>query len=292
MSDEELVRRYLLGDLPGDEQEAFETRLLSEDDLFELTEALEAEVLEDYARGGLAPAQRERVEGYLAASPEGRLRLAVVRGLSAMATSATSAGRSGRLLQFPGPAAGLERPKVRPQAIAALFVMAVGAALLAGIHLQPLEPKPRLPEPASKGPGTIAQSTPAPRIAPLATPVPAPAPTPILFVADIALSALRGDEEIPSFDIPASTDIVELRLKLPEGDQGYPSYQVAVRQDATGEEVTGNEGLRIKQSNGRLILRLEARRFEEGRYSLTVQGVTSEGEVEDLAYPEFEVRYS
>jgi hypothetical protein len=289
MSDEELVRRYLLGDLPGDEQEALEKRLLSEDDLFELTEALEAEVLEDYSRGELAPGQRERVEGYLAVSPEGRLRLAVVRGLSATAAmTATGADRSGRLLQFPGPTAGLERPKVRPQAIAALFVMAVGAALLGGIHLRPVQPPSHVPLPPSKAPAVIVQNTPVP----VPTPVATPAPPPVLFVADIVLSALRGDEEIPSFDIPARTDIVELRLKLPEGDQGYPSYQVAVRQDATGEEVTGNEGLRIKQSNGRLILRLDAHRFEEGRYSLTVQGVTSEGEVEDLAYPEFEVRYS
>jgi hypothetical protein len=287
MSDEELVRRYLLGDLPGDEQEALEKRLLSEDKLFELAEALEAEVLEDYVRGELAPAQRERVEGYLAVSPEGRLRLAVIRGLSATAATMT-AERPGMVLQFPGPAARLERPKVRPQAIAALCVMAVGAALLAGIHLRPVQPPSHVPLPPLKEPGAIAQGTPVP----LPTPVPTPAPPPILFIADIALSALRGHEEIPSFDIPASTDIVELRLKLPEGDQGYPSYQVAVRQDATGEEVTGNEGLRIKQSNGRLILRLDAHRFEEGRYSLTVQGVTSEGEVEDLAYPEFEVRYS
>jgi hypothetical protein len=290
MRDEELVRRYLLGDLPGDEQEALERRLLSEDDLFELAEALEAEVLEDYARGGLAPAQRERVEGYLAVSPEGRLRLAVIRGVSATtAAGATGAERPGRLLPFPGPAAGLERPKVRPQAIAALFVMAVGALLLAGIHVKPVREKQIVDRGREhRAIERIAQSTPVP----VPTPVPTPAPAPILFIADIALSALRGDDEIPSFDIPASTDIVVLRLKLPEGDQGYPSYQVAVRQDATGEEVTGNEGLRIKQSNGRLILRLDARLFEKGRYSLTIQGVTSEGEVEDLAYPEFEVRYS
>lgn len=286
MSDDELIRSYLLGDLPGDGQEALENRLLSEDDLFELAEAVEAEVLEDYARGELAPGQQARVARYLAASPEGRLRLAVLRGLAAMKPE-------GRLILFPrlNPE---ERPQVRAAAIAAMLVMGAGAFLLT-------QWRPELPVNRAhnrfpvESPVLIpSQPTPPPqeRVA-TATPTPTPTPTtrpPVVFVATVALMSLRGAEEIQSFDIPARADVVELRLTLPEGDRSYPSYQVALTQDATGKEVTGNEGLQVKQSSGQLVLRVDASRFEQGRYSLTVQGVTPSGDVEDLAFPEFEVR--
>ena len=297
MSDDELIRRYLLGELPGGEREELEKRLLSEDDLFELAEAVEADVLEDYGRGELSAGQREQVARYLAASPEGRLRLAVLRGLSATAATAATKAPAGRLLAFPTIAPELERPQVRAAALAAMLMMAVGAFLLASWHPEvpinraqnrfPTETlSPIVTPPAPTPPDRVAAvPTPTPPI----PPTPAPAPSRI-FSATLALMSLRGAEEIQSFDIPALADVFELRLTLPEGDRGYPSYQVAVRQDATGEEVTGNEGLRVKQSAGQLVLRVDASRFEQGRYSLTVQGVTPAGDIEDLAFPEFEVR--
>jgi hypothetical protein len=284
MSDEELVRRYLLGDLPGDEMEELEKRLLSEDDLFELAEAMEADVLDDYARGELDPAQRQRVESYLAVSPEGRLRLAVIQGLARMKPE-------GRILTFPR-LSPEERPQVRAAAIAAMFVILVGSSLL--VQLQS-----RLP-PINKAQNSLTESpipqptqpppVPQDRIATI-TPPPTPTPQPlVVFVANIPLLAQRSNDVVPSFDIPARTDIVEVRFQLREGDRGYPSYQVAMALVDTGEEVTQNEGLRVKKSSGLLIVRVDASRFEEGRYSLTIQGVPSQGEPESIEFSEFEVR--
>jgi hypothetical protein len=293
MSDEELVRRYLLGDLPGDEMEALEQRLLRDDDLFELAEALEADVLEDYARGELAPAQQARVTRYLSGSPEGRLRLAVVRGLAALPATRT-APEEGRLLSFPKLAADLNRPRVRAAAIAAMLALAAGGGWLATriqtpparlanrLPATPLESPSARPEPnPSPPPDRSAASTPPP------APVAAPAPSPVVFVATLALSSLRGEDQVPSFDIPSRADTVELRLILPKGDEGYPSYRV-VLSDAAGREVTKGEGLHASRS-GRMALRVDAGRLPAGRYSLTVQGVTPEG-AEDLGFPEFEVR--
>jgi hypothetical protein len=268
MSDDELVRRYLLGDLPGDEQEALVARLLAEDDLFELAEAMEAEVLDDYARGDLNPGQRKRVDRYLKASEEGRLRLAVVRGV------AVAPEPVGRILPI--------RPVLptadKLRALAAMLVIAVGALLLARVTPTPIQEK----HPGDAG--LVAENTPPP--AP--TPVPQPPPPPIVFVATIALSNLRGAAQIPSFDISSGrTDIFELRLTLPAGDEGYPSYQVVLN-DAAEQEVATKKDLHADPSR-QLALRMDADQLPAGRYSLTVQGVTPQGEVEDLAYPEFEV---
>jgi hypothetical protein len=302
MNDDELLRQYLLGNLPGDEMAALERRLLAEDDLFELAEALEAEVLEDYAHGVLTPAQRACVARFLAASTEGRLRLAVIRGLAEIAdrpaAGTSPAPPAGKLLAFPRPRVDLERPRVRAAAIAAMLVISVGAVWLAT----------RVPAP----PGSkVANRVPAtPLESPLPEPGPPPPPppdrlaeqperpaaasSPAVFVATIALSNLRGEEEVPSFHIPARTGIVELRLTLPAGDDGYPSYRIVLN-DATGGEVARRDGLNPANpanatgDGARLALRVDAGRLAAGRYSLEIQGVTSEGTTEDLAFPEFEV---
>lgn len=284
MSDDELVRRYLLGDLPGDEVEELEKRLLSDDDLFELAEAVEADVLDDYARGELAPGQRQRVEGYLASSPEGRLRLAVIRGLAA-----TKAPAPRKLLPFPRLPAE-ERPQVRAAAIAAMLVLGVGAILLSQLRLE-LPTEQAGHQIVDQVPSPTPPTTPPQDRVATTTPAPTPAPPPLaVFVADITLLAQRSNDVVPSFGIPDDSDVVELQFQLRPGDRAYPSYQVAMQQVETGEEVTENEGLRVKQSSDRLTVRVDASRFKEGRYRLTIQGVTSEGTVEDIEFPEFEVR--
>ncbi len=89
-TDDELLRSYLLGELPEEEADRLEQRLLAEDELFELSEAVEADLLAACARGELAPAERERVQQRLASSPRGRERLALAHALN------TLAGSSGR----------------------------------------------------------------------------------------------------------------------------------------------------------------------------------------------------
>src|ERR1700710_2428723 len=84
-TDDELLRGYLLGELPEEEAERLERRLLAEDDLFELSEALEADLLAACARGELDATERERVLRRLASSPSGRERLALARALNAPA---------------------------------------------------------------------------------------------------------------------------------------------------------------------------------------------------------------
>src|SRR5436305_13628758 len=84
-TDDELLRSYLLGELSEEKADAVEGRLLTEDDLFELSEAIEVDLLAEYAQGLLAPAEREHVQRRLASSPQGRERLKLARSLSILA---------------------------------------------------------------------------------------------------------------------------------------------------------------------------------------------------------------
>ena len=66
--DDDTPRRYLLGLLSPEEEEAFEGRFASDDALFNEVEATEEDLIDAYARGQLEPGERTLVEGRLLAS--------------------------------------------------------------------------------------------------------------------------------------------------------------------------------------------------------------------------------
>ncbi|HUP43047.1 MAG TPA: hypothetical protein VM599_07545, partial [Thermoanaerobaculia bacterium] len=84
MSDQDTqqINRYLLGQLPRDEAERIEGRLLTEPGLFELAESVEDEVIDRYVRGELAADERRRFERRLLSSERIRERLQFARALA------------------------------------------------------------------------------------------------------------------------------------------------------------------------------------------------------------------
>src|SRR5258708_5288613 len=85
LQDDELLRSYLLGKLPDEDADQLERRLLAEDGLFALAEAMELDLLAAVDRGTFTPAEREQILRRLAASPHGRERLALARSLNVLA---------------------------------------------------------------------------------------------------------------------------------------------------------------------------------------------------------------
>src|SRR6476469_5424992 len=121
-TDDELLRGYLLGELPEEKAESLEGRLLAEDDLFELSEAVEADLLAACDRGELTSDEKERVLRRLAASPSGRERLALARALNALAGSPATAV----VLPFARPASAPSRRTFQWAALAAGVLLAGG----------------------------------------------------------------------------------------------------------------------------------------------------------------------
>src|SRR5437588_10968059 len=70
--EEELMVRYLLGDLPEDAQVQIEQHFLSDDNFFELLSAAEDELRYDYALGHLSARERELFEKRFVQSPQDR----------------------------------------------------------------------------------------------------------------------------------------------------------------------------------------------------------------------------
>jgi hypothetical protein len=74
---ENLIRRYLVGELAEGDQAALEQELLIDRGKFDQVCAVENELVDSYVRGEMSPADRERFEGHYLASPLHRERVAI-----------------------------------------------------------------------------------------------------------------------------------------------------------------------------------------------------------------------
>lgn len=78
---ENVMRRYLLGDLPESEMTRLEGEFLTDDEKFEQAWEIENELVDGYVRDGLSSEDQERFERHYLASPVHRRRVAIARNL-------------------------------------------------------------------------------------------------------------------------------------------------------------------------------------------------------------------
>jgi len=278
-TDDELLRSYLLGALPEEEADRLEQRLLAEDELFELSEAVEADLLAACARGELAPAERERVQQRLASSPRGRERLALAHALN---TLAGSPGRAAApVVPFQRRAATPVRPAFRWAALAAALLAAAGLSWFA------LE-RPH----GGEAPSWIAQERPAPaspRAPEAPRGAPAPKPEPVKAVFQLALMSLRGAEAAQKLRVHTGTDIVELQIGV-EGMEDLKTFHLTLR-NRQAEIVWEKDKLEPVHLDGvrALVVDLPAGQIPAGTYEIQARGLTHGGEPEDLSPLEIEV---
>jgi len=291
-SDDELLRSYLLGNLPEPEADRLEERLLADDELFDLVEALEAELLAACSRGELAPAERERVLRRLASSPQGRERLALAHSLNKVAD-----GLPQRAVVVPF------RSRATPKAVFQWAAMAAGLLLVAGLSWfswqTPREGNspPLIPQEGKTSENRVVPPPPAPVTS---TPTPrqperapetavekiaekghAPTKRPEVVKAVFALSlaTLRGEEETQEFRLPRGADIAEIQIDL-EGLDDSESFHAAVRSKDKGIiwEKSGIEGRPLDWGTA-LVLDVPAELLPPGRYEVAV---TAGAEAEEM----------
>ena len=295
-TDDELLRSYLLGELPGPEAERLEQRLLVEDDLFDLSEALEAELLASASRGELAPAERERVLRRLASSPEGRERLALARSLNAVADEKAASVVVPFRRSETSP-----RPVFRWAALAAAGLLAVIGLLWIPdwapddsghqafqIPHEGQTPAQPVPQKKAVPPAVSTPTAPEASPAPLARTEPAPAvqePEPVKAVFALALTTLRGAGETEEFSLPSNATVAEIQVDL-EGMEDSGAFHATVRNEAQ-ETIWEDRSLKAQRLSWgtALVLEIPAERLTPGRYEV---GVNIEGESEAMTQ-EFDI---
>ena len=229
--DDELLRSYLLGKLPDEDADRLEGRLLADDNLFYLAEAVELDLLAAVDRGTLTPEEGEEVLQKLAASPRGQQRLALARSLNLLADGAP---RGRTLLPFVRRTRSFPPPAIHWIAMAASLIMVTGLGWFAW------ENRTKAPEAASH----VAVQTPAPRPQPTPRVAETPRPSgPSTAVVMVSLMTTRGEAApIEKLRLSPALQTAEIQIDA-EGLDEKKSFSVAIRKG--GERIWQESGLKI-----------------------------------------------
>lgn len=79
LAEENLIRRYLLGELSQNKQDEFEKRLLADPEFFRTSRIIEGELLDDYVLGVLSESDRISLESGLLMSAQQQRRVKLIR---------------------------------------------------------------------------------------------------------------------------------------------------------------------------------------------------------------------
>jgi hypothetical protein len=308
MDDDELVRLYLTGRLDEEAADGLEQRLLNEDDLFELCEAVEADLLAASVRGELVPGEREQVLHRLAASPQGRARLALAKGLTALADGRSETQPlSGLSAALPFRRAHERRfhPALQIAALAASLLILLGGAWLAVQRMDAgdtlthiAQETPRLESPAPPAPRpekspelSTTPTRPAPERAPAAAgSEPQKArPNPVTVLLQISLAVRRSAEGLQQLRIPVGTEQLEIQVDL-GGEESYEAFRATLSEPG-GDALWTRDSIEPRQMEWGTVLLLDvpARILPSGRYQIEVLGLEPEGTHAQLGIQEFEV---
>jgi hypothetical protein len=277
--DDERVIRYLLGQLPSDEETAIEERYLADPDFNDDVRAIERELIDQYVRGDLP--DRDAFEQRFLASPVRRQKVEFARAfmkLSQASTGVPGAARTSR---------GLHVSNRAWLAVAATLAVVVGAGLLvlnrptqqAADHAQQAarqQPELGTEPPSTSRPG--AEQPPPRQAAPLR-------------VATLVLTPTltRDSAETPTLTVEG---IDEVRLQLQLESPDFASYQAVIR-TADGDEIWRQDRLtssRAASGETLVTVTLPASRFTTQDYTVRVSGVMADGAAEDVGGFSFRVR--
>jgi hypothetical protein len=292
---ENLLRRYLLGQLPEAEQEALESQFFADAERLDEVWALENQLIDEYVRERLAQPERAQFEQSYLVSPRHRERVALARQLLKVVDEA--AAQPDAAAPHVSPWASFWAQLRGSQlawglALATVLLLASGVWLLrerahqrAALAAAQLAQQQREADLANQLAvaqarneqlaAELAEKERAPQVevekAPAAQ---APARTLSFF---LTASLLRGSSAPQSLTIPRRTQQVELKLRLASKD--YPAYQAQLR-TVEGGLVWNRQN--IKPAGLRVAITVPAAKLPAGDYILTLTGVTAAREAEEV----------
>lgn len=318
--DEKLIKRYLLGSASDEEQRRVEERLMEDSDYYTRILMMEAELADEYVRGQLSTAEQKLFLKNFAAAPERRQQVEFALALREHLLAAEEA-KAQALKRRPFASRwqaavgwlGLQSP-FRALAVtfsALLVVIACGWLIVKVWQRQPPRDEANRGLSSQQNPGPAASPTvsietkqepqqqearqtekeltqpavPQPgnnrEAATARNRKPAAPPAPVIYSAALQPGLVRGDGTMKKLEVPAGTDLLELRLALPQSE--YTSYR-AVLQSVEGVEVASFERLRALETAGgtTILIRLPVKKLSDNDYALRLSGRSAQGQLESV----------
>ncbi|HEX4950987.1 MAG TPA: hypothetical protein VFZ34_30290 [Blastocatellia bacterium] len=319
---EQLLTRYLLGELSEDEQTTIEEQLFTNDELFQQARALKAELTDNYVRGNLSASERLRYEQRFLTSPVGRNEALFARAFTqVLAEEEPVVSRAAAVMETkPSPWEAI-RAFFRMPALGVGLAMASLLLLLGGFWLYQQSQRWRtevqqantardaearrqkelqdeiarararneeLNQQLQQAQQERDQARQAlEKAAGQPTPQTAPNNPNSLLSVLLVPSLLRGDNQRARITIPASTGRLQMQLDLDQSEQ-YQSYRAELR-TKRGQLLHRQSKLvpRVTAAGKAVFLVVPAANIRNGDYDITLFGVTASGAVEEANFYHF-----
>jgi len=312
------IRRYLLGELPEEERELVEQRLMSDDDLYQRLLLAEDDLIDEYVSGALSEQDRAKFSRRFLHVPELRQD---VRSVTALRNYALKTAPKVTTERSPAPTSFSLFDRVRKIFMRPVVGFALAAALLAAVGLAVLlaaqnsqlrkqveqlharQSPPSVPQPEQRDElaaerlhneqlseelqrqkELLAEESRKLQQAQgqqMQTPTPVPnsrSGVSSVFAFALGAGAVRESGELKRVSVPRGAREVNVRLDLAAND--YRSYR-AVLQTVEGREVLSSRGRR--GGGGTFVqLNIPARLLMPGDYRIRLSGVNPSGEAEEI----------
>lgn len=318
---EEIIARYLLGDLPEEQQTEIEDRAFSDEGFLQDIMAVENDLIDEYVRHELRDSQRRQFETRFLASDERRRKLEFARALSTVASEAEATEKDARPAVVRTPVTWWDSLAafVRVLSPAAKFAMAAAVLLIvfggSWLLVQTYRSRSELAriraeqQAEHNGQQALEQQIASERtrsddlaaqlqrekearqqaetlVQELESARKQPAEPTIISLA-LLPGVPRSGGVRPKLVLPQSARLVRLQVGIEPGEE-YKSFRVELRTQR-GKPVWTRDGLTAGRGGQAVSLTLPANLLAPGQYELALQAVTREGRTEDVGYYYFDV---
>lgn len=316
MQNDQLIEKYLLGDLPEPEWEEVERQYFTDPDFLERVELIEEELIESYALGALSGEKKRKIEQNLLNTPyqkeKAKFAGLLLRSIDEAAETEVAAARPllprenwwdavRGFFRFQGGLA-LAAPA------AAVLLLVSGGLVFEIIRLrQQLEiarqEQAELRQREQDLQNTVAQQqgvierltgrpqipTPGKKAEPGKENTPPPKTQFATFISPLLFTGTRAGQEGLQ-DLVISLDFKTVRLRLVYDGKSHLRFR-AVLENADGEQLwqKGNLPANRFGSRKRIDVELPAGLFEDRTYTITLKARTSSGEEGDVGRYTFKV---
>ena len=319
LNNEKLIARYLLGDLPEDEQVAIEDRAFADNDYLALVTAVENDLIDEYVRQELTTTERQQFETRFLASAERRKRVEFAKALALVpavpeTTFISEPAKSSWRDSLYAFISSLN-PAARFAVAAVMLLVLVGGAWLLtetlrlrrqltqlqaqdqarqnelqqqvdAEHRRSEELNARLAQEKQQR----EQSDESLRQLSETGDATNPPPRPIVAALTLLPGLSRGGGDKASLVMPEDARLVRLQIGIDPAEP-YKTFAVDLR-TAAGRQVWTRENLAAHDRRGaRAVgLTLPATILKPGEYELKLSGINDSGRAEDVGFYYFDVK--
>jgi len=298
--DETLLVRYLLGDLPEEEQVRVEDRAFSDAEYLAALEGVEADLIDAWVRGDLAPSQRPAFESQFLTSPARRRKVEFARALARVAaelepSSVAAKVRLAGWQAFIVSIAGWNRGSRLAAALAGVCCVSAAVWLAveyAGMRsrIEQVEAQRRDLQSREEALGRELSAE-RRHAANLAAQLHSPAPAPGSGIASLILlpGLSRAQTRVEQLVMGPNAQLAHFEIQLGPRDD-YPRFRAELQTRRGQDVLTFSTVVRRRTAAGYAVsFDAAASALASGDYELELKGIGRDGSPQDVGFYYFKV---